>query len=137
MDKDKFAGRDDEDRKQERKGSRPPAYSIWHRTLSAKCLAVDVDFVEYRNGRGIVGIFAVTGECNDENHINNSKRFIWRRTNVERKVMVELSQKVGCPAYYVIHDNDLTVFHVHDLSNNLETFTRMDREQYSNFIEGL
>ncbi|MDC7724449.1 hypothetical protein PNF31_27495 [Priestia megaterium] len=134
----KFVRRDNQQRKTETTGKRPTSYSNWHRkSLSAECLAVDVDFVEYRLNRGIVGLFAVTGECNDENHIKNSKRFIWNRTKVERQVLVELSQKVGCPAYFVIHDNDLTVFHVHDLSEDLKDYTRMDNKEYSEFIEKL
>lgn len=136
MDKDKFAPRV-EGTKTEKTGQRNSAYSLWHRSLGADYLAVDIDFVEFRKGKGIVAFLAVTGECVDENHIINSKKYIWQRTQLEREILVTLSVKVNVPSYFVIHNNDLTIFHVHDLSKNLTEYTKMNNEEYASFIKHL
>lgn len=136
MDKDKFAPRID-NTKTEKTGERNSDYSLWHRSLGADFLAIDIDWVEYRKDRGIVGFLAVTGKCVDEKHIINSKRFIWERTHLERKILKSLSDSIKAPAYFVIHDNDLSIFHVHDLSKDLSVFQAMNKEEYSNFIKKL
>ena len=133
---EKFAPRID-NTKMEKTGERNSAYSAWHRSLGADYLAVDIDFVEYRKGRGIVAVLAVTGNCNDENHIQNSKKFIWARTSLEREILLNLSQKLSVPAYFVIHDNDLSVFHVHDLNIGLASYQRFDNTAYGTFIKQL
>lgn len=137
MDYSKFTPRDNQNVKMEHTGLRTSEYSLWHRTLGKEYLMLDIDCVEYREGRGIVALIAVTGRCNNEAHIKNAKKFIWDRTNVERKILIALSQGINCPAYYVIHDNNLTVFHVHDLSEDLGKFQSMDRNQYAEFIKNL
>lgn len=123
--------------KQETIGIRPTVYSEFHRTLGGNCFATDIDFVEFRPDRGIVGFFGVTGRLKDERHINNSKTMIWARTNVERQILYELQLKTGKPAFFVIHTDDLSVFHVHKITESMEKFDRMDKEQYSNFIRSL
>ncbi len=136
LNKDKFAPRV-EGTKTEKTGQRNSAYSLWHRSLGAESLAVDIDFVEFREGKGIVAFLAVTGECVDENHIINSKKYIWDRTKLERKILITLSVKVNVPSYFVIHNNDLTIFHVHNLSKELTDYTKMNREEYAFFIKNL
>lgn len=136
MDKDKFAPRVNQT-KMEKTGERNSDYSAWHRTLGPKYLAVDIDFVEYRQDRGIVAFIAVTGRLNDESHIMNAKRFIWKRTAVERKIMLELSLKTGVPAFFTIHNNDLSLFHVHDLTKDLSEFKRMNQKEYGDFVKQL
>jgi hypothetical protein len=136
MDKDKFAPRVD-NTKTEKTGERNSDYSLWHRSLGSDFLAIDIDFVEYRRDRGIVGFLAVTGKCVDEKHINNSKRFIWERTSLERKILETLSKAMNLPSYFVIHDNDLSIFHVHDLSKDLSEFIAMNQVTYGNFIKKL
>lgn len=136
MDNNKFAPRV-EGTKTEKTGQRNSAYSLWHRSLGAEFLAVDIDFVEFRKGKGIVAFLAVTGECVDENHIINSKRFIWQRTQLEREILITLSSKVNVPSYFVIHNNSLTIFHVHDLSKDLTNYTKMNSEEYASFIKRL
>lgn len=137
MDNSKFTPRDNNNVKKEHTGTRTSEYSLWHRTLGKDFLMVDIDCVEYRPGRGIVALIAVTGNCKNEQHIINSKKFIWKRTAVERSILIELSKSTSCPAYYVIHDNDLKTFHVHNLSEGLDKYQRMDNKQYTNFIKEL
>ena len=122
--------------KLEKTGVRASNYSVWHRLLGPEYFAVDVDFVEYRANRGIVALLAVTGECNDEFHILNSKKYIWARTELERKILAELSAKLGVSAYYVIHTRDLSLFHVHNLAD-LGIFQVMGSQKYAKFIKDL
>ena len=136
MDNNKFAPRVD-NTKTEKTGERNSDYSLWHRSLGSEFLAVDIDFVEYRKNRGIVGLIAVTGRLNDEKHILNSKKFIWKRTSVERDILITLSKGINVPSYFVIHDISLSIFHVHDLSENLDSYKSMDRETYASFIKTL
>lgn len=122
--------------KKETIGIRPENYSIWHRSLGAEYPALDIDFVEFRKGK-IVAFFGVTGILKDESHIVNSKRFIWNRTEVERKILLELSQKVRVPSFFVIHTDDMNLFHVHKIGEDLTKFTRMNQSEYADFIKGL
>ena len=134
MDKDKFAPRVNQT-KMEKTGERNSDYSSWHRTLGREYLAVDIDFVEYRQNRGIVAFLAVTGRLKDEKHRMNSKRFIWKRTAIERQIMTELSSKTGVPAFFTIHNNDFSIFHVHNLAEDLSKFERMNQNEYGEFIK--
>lgn len=136
MDWDKFAPRI-EGTKQEKIGGRPSKYSEWHRTLGAAFSAVDIDYVEYRKDRGIVALIDVTGNMVDEGHIVNSKKFIWRRTDVQRRVLSTISKALNVPAYFVLHTEDLSVFHVHDLGGDLTNFKKMSKQEYETFIKSL
>lgn len=124
--------------KQETIGARPSNYSEWHRTLGIDFKAVDIDFVEYRESRGIVGLFGVTGRCKDKNHINNSKKYIIQRTYVERKILKELAEGKDYSSYLVIHTEDLSVFHVWNL-NKCENpeWIEYSKEEYEKFIKNL
>ena len=123
--------------KQEKTGGRASDYSLWHRTLGSDFLTVDIDFVEYRKDRGIVALIDVTGEMNDEAHMNNSKRFIWARTGLQFKVLSLMSVKLGVPAYFVLHDRGLTIFHVYDLAKGLDDFRRLTQAEYAAFLRQL
>jgi len=136
MKNSKFAPRV-ENTKCEKTGNRPKEYSLWHRSLGQEYFAVDIDYVEFRKGRGIVAFIAVSGEVNNEEHLNNSKKYIWIRTKVEREILSQLSIKTKIPAFFVIHTKDLTLFHVHNLREDLDKFTKMDQEEYSKFIKSL
>jgi hypothetical protein len=136
MDYSKFAPRV-ENTKTEKTGERSSAYSLWHRSLGPDFYAVDIDFVEYRADRGIVAFIAISGKCTDEKHIINSKQYIWERTKLERKILIELSDKINVPAFLVLHSEDLSVFHVHNLKDSQNTFKVMNLEEYSNFIKSL
>lgn len=107
-------------------------YSLFHRNI-AGAYSIDIDSVEFRKGKGIVALICRTANLNDNNHIYNSKRYIWERTEFERNIVSEISQKMNIPAYYVIHTKDLSIFHVHKLPNK-EVFKVMSREEYSVWI---
>jgi hypothetical protein len=111
-------------------------YSDWHRTLGKDLFVINIDCVEYRIDRGIVAFIATTGRCNNENHIINSKKYIWERTKLEREIMVALANKFKIPSYYVIHDNILSIFHVHNCED-LNKFQAMNQEEYARFIRNL
>lgn len=134
----KFAERK-EGTKQEKQGTRisASAYSQWHRTIGSEFCCMDLDYIEWRKGRGIVALIDVTGNLNDENHIINSKEMIWTRTEMQRDVLETLSKAIGVPAYFVIHTTDLSIFHVHNLAYDLKDFTSLSRYQYTEFVKSL
>ena len=136
MDPDKFAPRVD-NTKTEKTGQRSSEYSLWHRSLGSEFFAVDIDYVEFRRGRGIVAFIAVSGQVEDEKHLMHSKPYIWERTKMEREILLQLSKKIGVPSFFVIHTKDLSLFHVHKLDENLDKFTKMDQPEYANFIRTL
>ncbi len=136
MDKNKFALRIN-GTKTEKTGQRNTAYSLWHRSLGSDYYAVDIDYVEFRKDRGIVAFLSVSGECVDEKHIINSKKFIWERAKLECKILLKLSQEFNVPSYYVIHTADLAIFHVHKIGDKLDVFKKMNQKEYSNFIKNL
>jgi hypothetical protein len=111
-------------------------YSNWHRSLGKELYVINIDCVEYRIGRGIVAFIAVTGRCQDENHIINSKKYIWERTKLEREIMVLLAAQFNVPSYYVIHDIKLSIFHVHKCED-LNRFKAMNADEYARFIRAL
>jgi hypothetical protein len=116
------------------------AYSLWHRSkIFEGCFTVDVDYVEFRNGRGVVALICVTSRLNDVQHMDNSKSMIFERSKAERRQLWFLSSSAGVPAYYVIHLTDLTVFDVYRVfeDGELHDFLRMDRDRYVQFIRGL
>lgn len=136
MPNDKIAPRID-GTKQEKTGHRPTEYSEWHRTLGNEFLSMDVDFVEYRVGRGIVALFEVTANMENEGHMIRSKPYIWDRTEVQRDVLTTMSEALGVPAYFTLHTKDLSLFHVYDLSGNQENLRKMTQEEYAEFIRSL
>lgn len=126
--------------KKETIGIRPSEYSQWHRTLGPEYMSVDIDFVEYRHNKGIVGFFGVTGRCKDERHMINSKKYIWNRTKIERQILFALQYKTGIQSYFVIHTENMDRFHVHkieDIEKDDSIYFNFNLEQYSNFIKNL
>lgn len=123
---------------EEHTGERSLKYSAFHRELGQGYMMVDVDCVEWRWSRGIVALCAVTGRMKDEAHILNCKRFVWERTLVERLALAQIAVALKVPAYYVLHDEGLSVFHVHEItSGNFENYRRLTRDEYANFIKSL
>ena len=121
--------------KPERTGERASEYSLWHRQLGSGCYAVDVDWVEYRFNRGIVAFICATSRFNSEQHLINSKPMVFARTELERKIVKQLSEVMKVPAFFVMHLTDLSLFHVYDLSSM--TFKVMNKEEYGDFIKKL
>jgi hypothetical protein len=113
--------------------NRPSEYSAWHRKLGSEYSAIDIDYVEVRNGR-IKAIIGVT-HCYTKFHINYNKEAILKRSEFERSVMINMANKMGVKAYYVIHSIDMKNFLLISLPELKET--EMDEVQYSNFLKNL
>jgi len=124
------------DVKKEKTFQRVSDYSLWHRSLGSEFLAIDLDWIEFRIDRGVVALICTTSRLKDEQHLINSKKFIFKRINLERKIVLNIAEQLNAPAYFVIHTDDLKFFHVHDL-NNLEKFEVMDQNKYGEFIKNL
>lgn len=124
--------------KEERTGERCSKYSEWHRTLGPEYHAIDIDFIEWRSERGVVGVLGVTGRLNNEEHIRASKQVIWNRTGLERTIMSQVGAAFGVPSFLVMHTADLSAFHVHEAAAPTPyEYRRMNREEYADFIKGL
>lgn len=122
--------------REEKTGIRVSDYSLFRRKFGSEFLTTDLDFVEYRNDRGIVALIDVTANMKDEFHLMNCKRFIWRRTEFQRMILLNISKALKIKAYFVLHTTDLSIFHVHTLPN-IEDFVKMDKNSYTNFIKSL
>ena len=105
--------------------------------MGSEYLTADIDYVEYRKGRGIVALIDVTGEMEDEGHLLNSKKYIWARTKMQREILSTMSKALRVPAYFVLHTKDMTLFHVYNLSDTVEKPLRMTHTEYTNFIKNL
>ena len=116
--------------------SRVSAYSDWRRGFGNNCYCVDIDYCEVREGRGIVALIAETGRLENEQHLINSKPMIWARSGVERLALSHLACKCQVPAFYVIHTEDLTVFHVCNIYD-FNDYKKMNKEEYEKFIREL
>ncbi len=121
--------------KQEKMDYRSSEYSQWHRTLN-NCYTVDIDFVEWRNPDGIVALIDVTGNMKDEDHMLKCHSAIWKRTELQRKILMKLGQAIFVPAYFVMHTKDLSCFHVFHLPN-IEKFKSMNQTEYEFFLRSL
>jgi hypothetical protein len=138
MREEKYIHYDERGVRKEGSNERSMDYSNWHRTFSQFCYAIDVDFVEYRINRGIVGLFGITGNFEDERHIINSKKYVLGRNYVEREILKDLTKDQKFNAYLVLHTKDLSLFHVWNLTlNEIPLWRVYDKVQYQKFIEGL
>jgi len=109
--------------RQERTFERDLRYSQWHRNkLPAKCCCTDLDWIEYRYGKGIVAFI--------EAKLNKD-----RVTNFQRDVFQELERLTGVPFYVVRYNEELTEFMVMRLSDN---FTEVfDEAEYIEWMSNL
>jgi len=116
--------------KPELTGERDLSYSRWHRTLGDSYYMIDLDSIEWRSGKGVVALI----ETARLQAIVYKKKF-------QIKVMKELAQRLGVPAYLVLYNDELTLFEVYDLLSGSEwsscTKKVMGRNEYSNFIKNL
>lgn len=139
MDNGKFALRI-EGVKQEKTGKRFQDYMNWHKKLGSKYKTQDVSFVETRRNRGVVAIFSVQGTFNDENHIENSKKYIFDDSGINQKVEMlrDLSREKRFAAYYVLHTIDMSRFQVWDVKEaKQQEWKKMSLDDYSSFIKNL
>jgi len=113
--------------------NRPSEYSKWHRELGNEYTAIDIDYVEIRNGK--IRALICTTYCYSRQHIHLNKDVIFKRTEFERKIVIDMALKLGVPAYYVIHSIDMKDFLVVDLLK--ETNEEMNEAEYVKFIKEL
>jgi len=109
--------------KPERTFNRDLRYSQWHRNkLSSDCYCSDLDWIEWRSGKGIVAFI--------EAKLNRD-----RVTDFQRKIFLELEERSGIPFYVVRYNKDLTEFMVMRLNDN---FTDVFNEaEYIEWISNL
>lgn len=115
----------------ERTFKRSSKYSKWHRTLPDYCYVMDLDWVEWRNGKGVVALIEVAIRKNEQLLEN-----LIKQKEFEITVLVEIATKLKVPAYVVYHEEDLSIFYVKPLKPNT-VWQVMKKKDYAKFIEGL
>lgn len=123
--------------KQESTGYRPQNYSNWHRQLAKHCYAYDVDFVEYRVNRGIVGLFEIK-QFKTLDDLKNDKAFVISNSRIQIQIYRMLTCNTIYGAYLVLHTYDMEYFEVWNVSKSEKpNFKIYDKEGYSQWIENL
>jgi hypothetical protein len=115
-------------------------YSAWHRTLSDRLYVMDVDFVEVRIEAGasrIVGLIETASYAPDVDPL------VYRKTlhavkveGFQGRTLRLMARRCGCSAWLVMHDYELTDFHVCSLSN-FTRWWRLRKELYVRWLEAL
>jgi hypothetical protein len=103
-------------------GVRDLRYSLWHRTIGPEVYATDLDFIEWRNGRGVVALI-------------EAKQGRGRLSDFQRKVFCELSQRAKIPFYVVRYDETMTRFTVMRLPDNYAD--ELSKEEYVDWLKKL
>jgi len=106
--------------KKEYTNNRNLEYSLWHRQLPFFCYAMDLDWIEWRNNRGIVALI----ETKKSGYLSD----------FQRKVYLELADKINVPVYFVKYNN-LDCFEVLDLKTNEKRI--LNELEYKEFIQSL
>lgn len=73
-----------------------------HREFGEECYAVNLDFVEWREGRGVVAL--VEWKCEDE-----------ELTKMEKRILIDLASAKKVPAYVIRHYDDFTDFYIYQI----------------------
>lgn len=81
--------------KQEYTNTRDLTYSRWHRTLPDKCYCMDLDWIEWRSGRGIIAVI----ETKDYRARGIS--------NFQKNIMLDIATAIGVPAIFVKFNFDV------------------------------
>jgi len=120
--------------RQEQSFKRPSIYSEYHRTLPNWCYTIDVDWLEWRNNRGIVAFIETAVKLPETNpsSILQTKEF-------EFKVLSELRRRTKIPTYLTIHTENCENFWVYSINENGNTIfiKSMTKLEYDNFIKTL
>ena len=113
-------------------GERDLTYSKWHRTLSNKCCATNVDFIEARYKNSQLVIVAILEE----------KDYRGGLRGFQKDIIVRIANALNVPAYLVRHNakefpQDTTKW-IFDITNLIthETY-KLNEISYRNFIENL
>jgi len=102
------------------------SYSQWHRTLSSKCYAMNLDWIEIR-GNNIV---AIIEEKDDRGSLSE-----WKK-----EIFLKIAYALDIPAYLTFHNccmrddhKELWKFRVINLKTN--EIKIMNEKQYREFLE--
>lgn len=94
---------------------------------------VDLDSVEWRAEKGIVAFIEVA-QSNDV----YSPFEIAERKWFQAKILHELQKVTKIPAYFAIHDPELTKFYIFKINTKKPVFWKvMSNSEYSEFIKSL
>lgn len=103
---------------------------------SGKCYHLDLDWIEWRQGRGIVAfvetsLFYPNGRFTQKEILDYYKKF-------HVKVYGELAELANRPAYFVFYSKELTQFWLYRLHNgDYEYLKTLHENEYRHFIRGL
>ena len=114
--------------------SEMPAYSLWRYKLKYAIKCRDVDYLEIRQGE-VKAVIETTGKLADEDHLRASTDRIFERLAGQRLIFKHLAEVFDCPAYFVLHTRDLTVFYVFDI--DFKHVLSANKKQYISFLESL
>jgi hypothetical protein len=114
--------------------SEMPLYSLWRYKLKYAIKCRDVDYLEIRQGE-VRAVIETTGKLADENHLRASADKIFERLAGQRLIFKHLADVFSCPAYFVLHTRDLTVFYVYDI--DFKHVLSANKKQYISFLESL
>lgn len=118
-------------------------YAEWRRNQDHSSWFTDIDYVEYRDDRGVVAFLEVTGKFkNEQNMLAGMPKM---RLRLERRIEVfkQIASALGVPYYLIVHDINVSVFHVYTIlyddgsEGNLNEYKRMTPEQHKKFIQAL
>lgn len=114
--------------KKEITNERDLKYSLWHRTLSDRCLTWNIDFVEVRRDE-IVALIEVA-------ETNYPLELVDLRFKQGHKFLLEkIYQMTKIPVYIVFHNFDMTFFKRFNLVNGL--IDLLTEKDYRNWLENL
>ena len=120
-------------------GHRDLAYNRWHRTIGPEYYMIDLDCVEWRNGRGAVAVIERTLFTRKYSiaQILDFKRF-------QLKVTAEMARARQVPAFLVLYEknqhNIPIAFHVFDIdakTGEASFIQEMSEQQYADFLRRL
>ncbi len=109
--------------KKETTGERDLKYSRWHRTLPENCLAMDIDWVEWRDDKpkALIEVSKINPETvgPSEDPYKKTLYYVLRRTYFQRKCLLYIANKLNIPAFIVVYDDELKNFLVCKIDEDL------------------
>jgi len=114
-------------------GNRDLKYSLWHRVssghLSDRCKAINIDFLEIRDGKPVAFIEIAETKLPLE-------AYPFRYKYYHAKILSTLKKMSGIPGYIVIHNDDLKRFKVY-FSLPYDNSIIMSDIEYARWLESM
>jgi hypothetical protein len=101
-------------------------YRFWHYKLGPECTCTDIDFVEYKitgNNPEVIGIFEIKTPLSS---------MLRPGIPPQRKVEIQIAQKLNVPFWLVTYDKDLKTFQLKRLDRD-EPAAILEEQEYINF----